>query len=308
MAFDVDGVLAPLVDHADDSELLPGTLEALSTRSPSQTTVAIVSGRALESLERLFAFPSALHVIGSHGLEDPRRRCRRPSTTTSSTRSTSSRSSGERGVDAAGDGAWLEYKPASVVLHTREADPAARRHQRSTRSRTWRGVIDGAQVKPGSDVVELLARTREQGRCAARARADDSTGAPIVYFGDDVTDEDAFRMMSDADMSVRVGPDESAADTVSPGRPQRSPAAARRAHRLPTVTDRRAPRRPGRSRRGRGRRSAVMPSDLASPFDLVDDLFDRPGQHERRVRDHVDGRGRNARPGRRPSARRRRHA
>ena len=28
---------------------------------------------------------------------------------------------------------------------------------------------------------------------------------PVVFLGDDVTDEDAFRMMSDVDISVRVG-------------------------------------------------------------------------------------------------------
>lgn len=68
LGLDVDGVLAPLVDHADGSRLLPGVDDTLETLG-DRTTVAIISGRALESLERLFAFPAGIHVVGSHGLE-----------------------------------------------------------------------------------------------------------------------------------------------------------------------------------------------------------------------------------------------
>ncbi len=207
VAFDVDGVLAPLVDHADDSELLPGTRGALAGLADI-TEVAIISGRAIESLERLFSFPTGLHVIGSHGLEvrgddapvlddDEQYTFEQLETIAA------------RGVSAAGDGAWLEYKPASVVLHTREAD------QQLAASAVeavinLASMIDGAQVKPGSNVVELLARTASKGDVllglAARLGR-----APVVYLGDDVTDEDAFRVMAAGDISVRVGPGESAA-------------------------------------------------------------------------------------------------
>ena len=68
VAFDVDGVLAPLVDHADDAELHAGVDDGLAALA-ERTTVAIVSGRAIESLERLFGFPDEFHVIGSHGLD-----------------------------------------------------------------------------------------------------------------------------------------------------------------------------------------------------------------------------------------------
>jgi len=207
VGFDVDGVLAPLVDHADDSELLPGVHQAL-TELATRTMVAIVSGRALESLNRLFAFPPELHVIGSHGLE---------------VRGEESRVLDDdehytfdqleiiatRGVEAAGDGAWLEYKPASVVLHTREADAELARPAAEAVTNLSR-MIDGAQVKPGSDVVELLARAASKGD-ALLDLADRLERSPIVYLGDDVTDEDAFGMLSDVDVSVRVGPGDSMA-------------------------------------------------------------------------------------------------
>lgn len=206
-AFDVDGVLAPLVDHADDSILQPGVHDLLAQLA-STSAVAIVSGRSLESLERLFAFPDALHVIGSHGLE---RRGAEPPALDDDERYTFEQLEiiGSRGVGAAGDGAWLEYKPASVVLHTREADPA-RAPAAVEAVRNLASMIDGAQVKPGSDVLELLARAASKGD-ALLALARELDRSPIVYLGDDVTDEDAFRMMGDHDVSVRVGPGDSAA-------------------------------------------------------------------------------------------------
>ena len=103
----------------------------------------------------------------------------------------------------------MEYKPASVVLHTREADQRLASPAVDAVTNLAR-MIDGAQVKPGSDVVELLARTASKGEALLHlaARLERS---PVVYLGDDITDEDAFHTMSDADVSVRVGPGESAA-------------------------------------------------------------------------------------------------
>ena len=207
VAFDVDGVLAPLVDHADDSELLPGVHHAL-TELATRTTVAIVSGRALESLSRLFAFPPELHVIGSHGLEV---RGEDAPALDDDEQYTFDQLEiiATRGVEAAGDGAWLEYKPASVVLHTRAADAALAAPAAEAVTNLSR-MIDGAQVKPGSDVVELLARTASKGDALLHL-AERLGRSPVVYLGDDVTDEDAFRLMSQHDISVRVGPGDSAA-------------------------------------------------------------------------------------------------
>lgn len=207
VAFDVDGVLAPLVDHAEDSELLSGTIDRL-TALADRTEVAIISGRALESLERLFSFPAPLWVIGSHGLEE-RGSIAVPLDDDEQYTFDQLEIIATRGVNAAGRGAWLEYKPASVVLHTREAAPELAGPAVEAVSNLAR-MIDGAQVKPGSEVVELLARTASKGEALLElARRLDR--APVVYFGDDVTDEDAFRVMATDDISVRVGAGDSAA-------------------------------------------------------------------------------------------------
>lgn len=201
VAFDVDGVLAPIVEHADDAQLSPGVHQALE-RLTARTEVAILSGRSLADLERLFGFPGGVHVVGSHGLEirgddgvvlDP------------AEQDTFEQLEllGRKAVEAAGDGAWLEYKPASVVVHTRSADPslAAAAIDAVTR---LAGMVDGAQVKPGHHVLELLARSASKGE-ALLSLARRLDRSPIVFLGDDVTDEDAFALMDRDDVSVRVG-------------------------------------------------------------------------------------------------------
>ena len=67
LAFDVDGVLAPLVAHADEAKLSEGVADALAILA-GRHHVALLSGRSLGSLSRLLDFPDGLHVIGSHGL------------------------------------------------------------------------------------------------------------------------------------------------------------------------------------------------------------------------------------------------
>jgi trehalose-phosphatase len=207
LGFDVDGVLAPLVEHADDSVLTDGVADALEHLT-ARTEVAILSGRALASLERLFRFPDGAHVIGSHGLEE---RNTPPLELDHDERYTFEQLEiiGTKAVEAAGAGAWLEYKPASVVLHTRSADPelGAPAVEAVTR---LAGMIDGAQVKTGHEVVELLARSTSKGT-ALLELAERLGRAPIIYLGDDVTDEEAFVVMGPDDVSVRVGPGATAA-------------------------------------------------------------------------------------------------
>jgi trehalose 6-phosphate phosphatase len=207
LAFDVDGVLAPIVEHADDAMLTPGVGDHLVSLA-TDACVAILSGRALESLERLFAFPPEIHVIGSHGLEV--RGSERPDLDDDERFVFEQLEIlASRAVTAVGDGAWLEYKPASVVLHTRSADqtlavPAVEAVANLATK------ISGAQVKTGSSVVEMLARSASKGD-ALSGLAIAVGRTPIVYFGDDVTDEDAFRAMGTDDVSVRVGPGVTAA-------------------------------------------------------------------------------------------------
>jgi trehalose 6-phosphate phosphatase len=202
LGFDVDGVLAPLVAHADAAALTPGVAESLALLA-RRCEVVVLSGRSLASLRRMFEFSSGLHVVGSHGLEfhgghsvelsDDEQRVYELLTLL-----------GRSAVQACGPGAWLEYKPASVVVHTREAHAPIVPDVLDMVRRVVDG-IEGATIKPGHHVIELMARHGSKGD--ALLDIGKRVGATsLVFLGDDVTDEDAFARMGPDDVSVRVGP------------------------------------------------------------------------------------------------------
>ena len=206
VGLDVDGVLAPIVAHADDAVLLPGMLDAINVLA-AQVTVAVVSGRTVEDLER-FGFPDHLEVFGLHGME---RSGERSVELAEHERERLARlhALAAEAADRAGDGAWVEVKPASVVLHVREASPHhGARSAADLRARA--ADVTGAHVLPGKGVVELLTRATSKALAIAELREElDARG--VVFAGDDRTDEEVFASLDGDGCTIRVGPGATAA-------------------------------------------------------------------------------------------------
>ncbi len=104
----------------------------------------------------------------------------------------------------AGTGSWIEQKPASVVLHVRQAG-----EERGRLATKWlvdaACKIEGGHVKTGHMVVELLTRSTSKADAVERLRR--HYGRAVVAFaGDDLTDEEVFAGLGPQDFGVRVGP------------------------------------------------------------------------------------------------------
>src|SRR5690349_17195450 len=70
VACDYDGTLAPIVEDPTRAVPLPEAVAAVrALASLPQTTVAVISGRALRDLAALSRLPSEVHLVGSHGSE-----------------------------------------------------------------------------------------------------------------------------------------------------------------------------------------------------------------------------------------------
>lgn len=207
LGLDVDGVLAPIVSRAGDARLLDGTRELLA-RLVDVVTVAVVSGRSLHDLETLFGFPEGVIVFGSHGLE-PREGGMPALHADEAARLDRLVALAQEARDAAGDGAWLESKPASIVLHTFEADPE-RGRTAADRLVELAHEVPGAHVKPGKAVVELLARSTSKAHAIAQIAAAHHP-AQIVFVGDDRTDEEVFASLGPTDTTIHVGEHETGA-------------------------------------------------------------------------------------------------
>lgn len=211
IGLDVDGVLAPLVDHPADSRLLDGIDDAIrAVAQLDSVEVAAVSGRSLDGLSQ-FDFGPHVHVIGSHGMET-RDRALIPLDRTEIERLAALDELAVDAVDLAGPGASLERKPASVVLHVRRADADRGRNALADLA-SRASSVDGATTKAGSNVLELFARSADKGTALVDL-AVDLGAATTVFVGDDVTDEDAFARLGPNDIAIKVGD----AETIAPHR------------------------------------------------------------------------------------------
>jgi trehalose-phosphatase len=217
VGLDVDGVLAPIVDHADDAVLLAGMGPAVSAVAAlDDVVVAVVSGRSLAGLTQ-FGFGDDVEMIGSHGMET-RDLPMEPLTDHERLLLADLDGAAVTAAERAGAGAWVERKPASVVLHVRQADDASGSIALLQLADVTRG-FDDATVKAGSGVLEAFARHTDKGT-ALLALAADLGAVTTVFLGDDLTDEEAFARLSPGDVAIKVGD----ADTVAPHR-LRDPAA-----------------------------------------------------------------------------------
>ncbi len=203
VAPDYDGVLAPLVGDPAAAVPSPGVAGAMARIAAADgVTVALVSGRGVEDLRRVSGLSGPYRWVGSHGAEydGP----------------LADALAGRRDaladrlapLVAAVPGARLEVKPASVAVHVRQvADPAA--------AAALLVAADSAAdpsltKKPGKAVLELAVTDADKGSAVTRLRADLGVAA-AVYLGDDVTDEDVFRVLGPDDVGVKVGAGETVA-------------------------------------------------------------------------------------------------
>jgi len=210
VAVDFDGTIAPLVDDPADAQALPEAAKALDELSTlKDTRVALISGRALDDLLSVVPPLRQAILVGSHGAEFMNMHSTGSMGYTPEMSRTDHNiiallaSAAQPLVDAV-DGAWIEHKATGIAVHTRLAQ--------SDRSKTlYREIereFERLELKPhrrrGHDVSEYSISTLTKGDAINRLR--DLTGASTTaYFGDDVTDEDAFAELKAADVGVKCG-------------------------------------------------------------------------------------------------------
>lgn len=195
---DFDGTLAPIVNNPGDARPLADAAATLTELADlPDTAAALISGRALAVLRELSAMPATVHLVGSHGAEFD------SGFTHPIDHELLDRITTELNAIAADrPGVTVETKPASVALHVRNADPAdaesALAHARDAAT-SW-----NAQLTEGKAVLEFAVIQTDKGEAIDILR-DEHAATAVVYFGDDVTDEKAFRRMRDGDVGVKVG-------------------------------------------------------------------------------------------------------
>jgi trehalose-phosphatase len=200
---DFDGTLAPIVEEPTEAGLSPSMREAIS-RLAALLPVGVVSGRDREDVRRRVGLDQ-LTYAGSHGLD-----VRFPDGRTVR-RGEDARPALERVRTRLAmlpddfPGARLEPKALSLAVHYRLVDPSL---VQSLEER-----VDGAlEEEPtlrrasGKKVFEIRPDVEwDKGRAAIwLADVLASPVDPVVFVGDDVTDEDAFEALAGRGLALVV--------------------------------------------------------------------------------------------------------
>ncbi|MPV48452.1 trehalose-phosphatase [Pseudactinotalea sp. HY160] len=222
VALDFDGCLAPLVEDPARARPTERAAAALAEFGRMDDVhLALVSGRPAADLVTLADPPAGTRLIGSHGAERARLEgvgvAHEPFTLTDAQRELLERVSAAAEEIAAGHpGAWVEHKPAAAVLHTRPLAPGPAAAATAAALAGPAG-LPGVHPIRGNQVVELAVVPSTKGGALVALRAElagDGDPLPVLYAGDDVTDETALATLGDGDVGIKVG----AAESVAPYR------------------------------------------------------------------------------------------
>jgi len=202
---DIDGTLLDIAETPDAAEA--GRREKSLVRKLHEAAggaLALVSGRSLAAIDELFA-PLEVAAAGQHGVErrDAHGRVHRGSYPRSRLQRAAE---AVRDFAGAHDGLVFEDKGASFALHYRLA-PELEQAAHAVVRKAAASLGDWVEVQPGKRVIELKPAGRDKGMAIEEfLKEEPFAGRTPVFIGDDVTDEDGFRVVNRAGgHSIKVG-------------------------------------------------------------------------------------------------------
>ncbi|HKJ93919.1 MAG TPA: trehalose-phosphatase [Longimicrobiales bacterium] len=205
VAVDFDGTLSPIVERPEDAAIVPAARAALSDLAArGDTVVAVVSGRSLADVRARVGLAGVFYA-GNHGLEIEGPGLERVHPAAASARPHLA-AAGRRLASelAAWPGVQVEDKGLTLSVHYRRADAGVGERVVAAARR----VCDAASLRltEGKKVVELRpAVDWDKGRATVfLLEVVAPGGAPVLFIGDDRTDEDAFRALGQGGAGVLV--------------------------------------------------------------------------------------------------------
>lgn len=195
VALDYDGTLAPITDDPFRAVMQAQTRQLLARLSQRRHSV-VITGRSRRDALRLLDGIEGVEVIGNHGMESARM------TSVDVLELVAGWKGALAAPVAAIAGASLEDKGYSLTVHYRlAADPA----QAGASVRAIAGQLPGARLIGGKCVLNIVPANAPDKGAAVLAELRRAGAARAIFVGDDVTDEDVFRLEHPGILSVRVG-------------------------------------------------------------------------------------------------------
>ncbi len=205
---DIDGTLSDIVPTPDDAavpEIARVAVQRLS--NTAGVHVALVTGRAVREAQRMVPV-RGVHIHGNHGIEVAHANGGTEIDAGWNAEAAAIRAAASEITDAlsAFPGALLEHKNYSLSVHYRRVAPN-RVDALLAQVRTI-AASHGVAVEGGKSVLNLLPKIAvNKGTAAMRLVQEvfgERTDGAILFAGDDVTDEHAFRALALVPRAVTV--------------------------------------------------------------------------------------------------------
>lgn len=219
LLLDYDGTLTPIVRRPEDA-VLKDEVRELLRQLAGQCLVAIVSGRDRRDVERMVGIDSLIYA-GSHGfdIQGPDLAMQHEA----AREALPELDEAERVLHeqlAGIDGARVERKRFAIAIHYREVADEENVKRVEQVVNDVRRTLAGLRKMGGKKIFELQPDVRwDKGQAVLWLIGQlglDHDGVLVMYLGDDVTDEHAFRALRPrpSAMGVRVAPPESATEAT----------------------------------------------------------------------------------------------
>lgn len=209
LLLDYDGTLAPFQVDRDKAHPYPGIIPILDRIiQAGRTRVSIVSGRPITEIQRLLSPLQNLEIWGAHGLEHVSSNgvyeC-----ASIEPEVLSILQQAEDWLRQSGLLSIAEIKPGGIAVHCRgmaamEAENILGRIQSG-----WSRFSGSPSIKVLSfdGGIELRTAHPDKGDAINAILVNTDPTAVVAFLGDDLTDEDAFRVLDKRGLSILVRPE-----------------------------------------------------------------------------------------------------
>lgn len=203
-AFDFDGTLAPIALRPEQVVTPPGTRAALE-RLRGWCRTAVISGRSRDDVVHRLGV-AVDYAVGNHGIDGLPGAEREASECVAVSQAWLAQLRGGETLRALDAGLLLEDKGVSLSVHYRQARDGARALARLPA--VFAQLQPAPRIVTGKMVFNLLPPAAVDKGTAMLRLLELAEAEAGLYVGDDVTDEDVFRLHQPDLLTVRVGRDE----------------------------------------------------------------------------------------------------
>jgi trehalose 6-phosphate phosphatase len=202
LAFDFDGTLAPIVANRHQAAMR-GRTASLFTKVCERYPSAVISGRSKADVARRLSGAQVRYLVGNHGLEPGTRLGTFERQMVRVHPRLEAALAGVAGID-------IENKRYSLAVHYRRSREKAR--AREAIRRAVAALPEPMRLIPGKLVINVVPEAAPSKGDALLALRDRTEADVAMYVGDDVTDEDVFRLDQPGRLfTIRIGRSRSSA-------------------------------------------------------------------------------------------------